>query len=317
MKNMSAERIRPKPKTEKALFIDDIIWQVVRSPLILEAFARVDRKDYIPPKHAYKAYRNEIIQLGGGSSISQPSLVAAMIDHLGLRGKEKVFELGTGSGYCAAVLSYCCNEVHSVDNHAILVQEAAGRFKALGINNVTLHVGDGLQGLPELSPFDSIIITAGIRIPPQKLLEQLREGGRIIMPLGPDPQNLEMVVALKRDDDLIGKVVDHVKFHSIKTDGPEGWTEEHLKKVLEIKRRFIKGWGERKGLKEREAYVSYASMQNWGLSVEDLEDPTMEEAFFTVIRIPVEAYPIFDLEMQKERELLNPSNELPYYLLKD
>lgn len=302
---MSAEKIESLPKSEREQFLYDIIWWRVRNPLVLEAFAKVDRRAFAPPEFAEKAYKNEIIELGNGSSISQPSLVADMIDHLGLMGKEKALELGTGSGYCAALLSYCTAEVHTIESNPSLAEAAQQRLKNLGIENVTVHIGDGLLGLPDFAPFDSIIITAGIRIPPQNLCNQLREGGRIIMPVGPDPKNLDMVVALNRPNELFGKIVDAVRFHSVVTDRPEGWSEEDLKKVLEIKRYFIKDWGRYKGISEQEALVAYARMKGWKVEPQDLEDPEVEEKLLCQLRIPTEVYPIFGQILEQEKQSLS------------
>lgn len=187
---------------------------LVKNNLVNKAFKRVDRKLFVPKEWADLAYSDSPIPLGGGSSISQPSLVAEMIDLLSLTGKEHVLEIGTASGYSAAILSYCCRKVDTIEINKNLAKTAKTRLKALGYKNITVYTGDGALGLPAKAPFDAIVVTAAVEQIPSALIEQLKNGGRIVVPVGginaSDMQQL--VVGLKKGDKLITKPVNTVRF---------------------------------------------------------------------------------------------------------
>ena len=187
---------------------------LVKSGFVKKAFKKVDRKLFLPERYTYLAYSDTSISLDGDSSISQPSLVAEMIDMLELTGKECVLEIGTGSGYSAAILSYCCREVDTIEINPRLAKTAKVRLKALGYGNITVYTGDGALGLPKKAPFDAIVVTAAAKEIPNALVEQLKNGGRIVIPVGGTNQSdmQQLILGIKKGNKLITKAVGTVKF---------------------------------------------------------------------------------------------------------
>jgi len=182
--------------------------------LVGTAFKKVDRKLFVPKQHAGLAHADIPIPLDGNSSISQPSLVAEMIDLLELTGREHVLEIGTASGYSAAILSYCCAGVETIEINPGLAKTAKARLKSLGFKNITVHTGDGTLGLPARAPFDAIVVTAAVEQIPGALIEQLKNGGRIVVPVGGirESDMQQLIVGIKKGDKLITKSVNTVKF---------------------------------------------------------------------------------------------------------
>jgi protein-L-isoaspartate(D-aspartate) O-methyltransferase len=156
----------------------------VRSPRVLEAMRQVPRHVFVPPEHWHLAYADGPLPIGSGQTISQPYIVALMTQLLELAGQEKVLEIGTGSGYQAAILGALAREVHTIERHEPLARVAARLLSDLGFVNVFVHVGDGSRGLPEQAPYDAILVTAAAPQVPAALLEQLGEGGRLVIPVG-------------------------------------------------------------------------------------------------------------------------------------
>ncbi len=161
-----------------------IISRGVLDRRVLEAMRSVPRHVFVPPEHRYLAYSDGALPIGNGQTISQPYIVALMTELLGLSGDEKVLEIGTGSGYQAAVLSSLAREVHTVERHAGLARYAARLLQDLKITNVLVHVGDGTLGLPDFAPFSGIIVTAAAPDVPPALFDQLEDGGRLVIPVG-------------------------------------------------------------------------------------------------------------------------------------
>jgi protein-L-isoaspartate(D-aspartate) O-methyltransferase len=157
---------------------------------VLEVLAEVPRHLFMPGADVAEAYGNHAFPIGHGQTISQPTVVAIMSDALELDGTERVLEVGTGSGYQAAVLSRLAREVWSIEIVAPLGEEARARLTALGYANVHVRVGDGYAGWPEAAPFDAIILTAAPPELPESLVAQLREGGVLVAPLGTLDQHL-------------------------------------------------------------------------------------------------------------------------------
>jgi len=149
---------------------------------VLAAFRLIPREQFIPTRYKDFAYRDEPLPIGKGQTISQPSLVALMTQLLKLRGGEKVLEVGTGSGFQAAILSTIAGRVYSIERIGDLAKSAEKILKKLGVTNVKIVIGDGTLGLVEYSPFDAIIVTAGAKEIPQPLLNQLKVGGRMVIP---------------------------------------------------------------------------------------------------------------------------------------
>ena len=156
----------------------------VKDEGVLRAMAAVPRHEFVPPQSVSLAYADEPLPIGGGQTISQPYIVAAMTEALQLRGSERVLEIGTGSGYQAAVLSLLCQEIYSIECRPELARSAAERLQRLGFHNAHVHCGDGTLGLKEFAPYDAILVAAAAPSLPEPLLEQLNEGGRMIAPIG-------------------------------------------------------------------------------------------------------------------------------------
>ena len=162
---------------------------------VLEAMARVPRERFVPDELQDRAYEDGALPIGGGQTISQPYMVALICSQLALRGDERVLDVGTGSGYQAAVLAELAGEVHSVERLPELAARARERLAAAGYDRVRVHVGDGTLGLPAHAPFAAIAVAAAAPELPQALYEQLRQRGRLVVPVGPrEEQRLEVVV---------------------------------------------------------------------------------------------------------------------------
>jgi len=152
---------------------------------VIEAFLKVERHKFIPQDLRGNAYEDFPVPVGEGQTISQPYIVALMTESLGLTGKERVLEIGTGSGYQAAVLAELSKEVYTIERFAVLSQRAQELLiQELGYSNIKFKTSDGTAGWPEEAPFERIIITAATSVIPVPLTEQLKEGGRLILPLG-------------------------------------------------------------------------------------------------------------------------------------
>ena len=155
----------------------------VRDPRVLAAMRRVPRHRFVPDDEAEYAYEDRPLPIGSGQTISQPYIVALMTQLLALRGGERVLEVGTGSGYQAAVLAQLGGEIYSVEIDPVLAERARATLAGLGATNVHVRAGDGFFGWPEAAPFDAIIITAATPRLPDALRDQLREGGHVVVPL--------------------------------------------------------------------------------------------------------------------------------------
>jgi protein-L-isoaspartate(D-aspartate) O-methyltransferase len=182
----------------------------VRDPKTLAAMRKVARHLFVPPALAKQAYEDYPLSIGHGQTISQPYIVGFMTEALGLVGGETVLEVGTGSGYQAAVLAEIAAHVHTLEIVAPLAEEAAALLKRLGYANVLVRAGDGYQGWPEAAPFDAIMVTAAAPRVPEPLKQQLKDGGRLILPLGDESQ--ELVVVTRRGDRFEEKRVLPVRF---------------------------------------------------------------------------------------------------------
>ena len=153
---------------------------------VLAAVAAVPRTAFVPAEMAERVDDDRPLQIGSGQTTSQPSLIAAMLEALELEGHERVLEVGTGLGYEAALLAHLAAEVHTVERHASLAAQARERLAAAGIDGVTVHVGDGTQGVPDHAPYAAIIVAAATPEVPPALAAQLEDGGRLLAPVGPE-----------------------------------------------------------------------------------------------------------------------------------
>ncbi len=151
---------------------------------VLRAMELVPREAFVEPSFVEQAYLDTALPIECGQTISQPYVVAYMTEKLGVEPRDKVLEIGTGSGYQAAVLSHLCRRVYTIERFRELQKLAEQRFQKLGLDNITTVIGDGQLGWPPQAPFDRIIVTAAAATPPEALLEQLKMGGRMIIPLG-------------------------------------------------------------------------------------------------------------------------------------
>ena len=157
--------------------------QGVRDVRVLEAVERIPRELFVPETLALDAYADQAMPIACGQTISQPFVVAFMTDRLQVSERMKLLEIGTGSGYQTAILSLLCRRVYTIERHRSLLAGAQARFDHLGLTNITTMLGDGFKGWPAQAPFDRIIVTAAASELPETLLEQLAEGGIMIIPV--------------------------------------------------------------------------------------------------------------------------------------
>jgi protein-L-isoaspartate(D-aspartate) O-methyltransferase len=190
---------------------------------VLRAMGKVPRHLFVLPEHRYRAYADGPLPIGEGQTISQPYIVALMAQMLELYGDERVLEIGTGSGYQAAVLAHLGREVHTVERHESLARRAEQILNKVGLSNVSVHVGDGSLGWPENAPYQAILVTAAAPKAPQPLLDQLDESGRLVLPVGSmGAQFLERW--RRKSGDFTREVGIAVAFVPLR--GKHGWQEE-------------------------------------------------------------------------------------------
>ncbi len=194
----------------------------IRDPRVLGAMARLPRARFVPPETRDLAGEDRAVEIGLEQTISQPFIVAAMTIELALTGAERVLEIGTGSGYQAAVLALLAEEVFTVERFAELSLRARGVLDGLGLENIRYRIGDGTLGWPEEAPFDRIIVTAAAPSLPPSLFEQLAEGGRIVAPIG-DDELQQLTVVRKVKGQPRSREVMSCRF--VKLVGEEGWRE--------------------------------------------------------------------------------------------
>lgn len=192
----------------------------VSSPRVLEAMTAVPRHEFVPAQFRSYAYADKPLPIGEGQTISQPYMVAAMTEALELTGSEFVLEIGTGSGYQAAVLSLLAREVITVESRTSLALAAQDRLTRLGYMNVHVHNGDGSAGLPDAAPYDAILVTAGAPEIPSVFAGQLREGGRLVIPVG-DQQNQHLMQAKLENGKLKSRALFSCRF--VPLLGRYGW----------------------------------------------------------------------------------------------
>ncbi len=177
--------------------------RAVFSERVMAAMMKVPRHDFVPASQRANAYANRPLPIGQGQTISQPYIVALMTELMDIKSGDRVLEVGTGSGYQTAVLGELAGAVFTIEIVEPLGREAAERLKRLDYRNVTARIGDGYQGWPEQAQFDSIMVTAAPRQVPQTLIDQLRRGGRLVVPVGGQSSNQSLLLIEKRAD---GKV---------------------------------------------------------------------------------------------------------------
>jgi len=197
----------------------------VRAPLVLKAMREVPREAFLPRQLQEFAYEDSPLPIEAEQTISQPYIVAFMVEALGLSGSEKVLEIGAGSGYAAAVLSRIAGEVYTIERIGQLAEKAASRLADLGYSNVHVLHGDGTLGWTEHAPFDAIVVAAGGPSVPDSLKQQLKIGGRLVIPVGTDPRAQELVrVTRISESEFRSEDIADVRF--VPLIGAEGWVPE-------------------------------------------------------------------------------------------
>jgi protein-L-isoaspartate(D-aspartate) O-methyltransferase len=194
----------------------------IRDATVLAAMMAVPRHDFVSEELRSHAYDDLPLPIGGGQTISQPYIVAAMTAALHLRPCDRVLEIGTGCGYQAAVLSQLAREVFTIERRPELASSASAKLARLGYSNAHVHCGDGTLGLSELAPFDAILVAAAAPAVPKPLLAQLAEGGRMILPVG-DKEHQELQLIERRGDDFAAKMLEGCRF--VPLVGYHGWQE--------------------------------------------------------------------------------------------
>lgn len=183
----------------KRMVEEQLIARGIKNERVLDAFYKVQRHKFVPEDLRISAYADFPVPIGEGQTISQPYIVALMTECLELTGQEKVLEIGTGSGYQAAILAELAKEVYSIERFEILSKRTQEILKEMGYTNIRIKVGDGTLGWPEFAPFDRIIVTAATPKVPLPLTEQLQEGGKLVLPLGETFSQVLTVIEKKKD----------------------------------------------------------------------------------------------------------------------
>ncbi len=198
--------------TERDRLLAALRTQGITDPKVLAAMENVPREAFVEKPFLSAAYRNTALPIAEGQTISQPFVVALMTQTLALKGNERVLEVGTGSGYQAAVLAEIVRKVYTIEIKKGLAESARQRLSNLGYKNIEVRVGDGYKGWPEAAPFDAIMVTASAGKIPPPLIDQLAEGGRLIMPVGESRYNQKLTLLAKKDGRLHTSVLADVVF---------------------------------------------------------------------------------------------------------
>jgi len=201
---------------------EQLVSRGISDPRVLEAMATVPREAFVPADFRSEAYADGPLPIGEGQTISQPFIVALMIEALDLTGDERVLEVGAGSGYAAAVLAELAAEVYAVERQPSLARTAARRLEELGIENVEIVCADGSRGWPERAPYDGIVVAAGAPKVPESLRSQLAVGGRLVIPVGPGRTMQELLrVTRLSETEYRRERLAAVRF--VPLVGAEGW----------------------------------------------------------------------------------------------
>jgi protein-L-isoaspartate(D-aspartate) O-methyltransferase len=185
----------PNPATARQHMVDSQLRaRGISDARVLDAMLRVPRHEFVPEPYRAQAYEDHPLPIGDGQTISQPYIVAVMLESLQLERADKVLEVGTGSGYVTALLAELAAQILSVERHSLLAESACKLLADLGYTNIRVFTGDGVLGLPAYAPFNAILVSAAALSVPPALPSQLRDGGRMIIPIGPqDSQQLHFI----------------------------------------------------------------------------------------------------------------------------
>jgi protein-L-isoaspartate(D-aspartate) O-methyltransferase len=211
----------PFEAMRRAMIEQQLAVRGIRDLAVLDAMAEVPREEFVPPALASQAYEDRPLPIGEGQTISQPYIVALMTESALLRPTDRVLEVGTGSGYQAAVLSRIVSEVYTIERFPLLMEEAQRHLMALEFTNVMSMVGDGTKGWPDYAPYDAILVTAASPTPPDSLIEQLAPGGRLIIPVGDQMMQTLLRITKTPTGELAQEPLEAVRF--VPLVGDEGW----------------------------------------------------------------------------------------------
>jgi len=216
---------RDSPFEQSQLLKRELRRMGIQDPRVLQAIVSVPREEFVSKELRKVAYRNKPLPIELGQTISQPLVVAHMAEALQLQPRDRVLEVGTGSGYAAAIFSRLCHKVFTIERHLPLAQTAAARLKRLGYLNVRVLQGDGTLGWAEQAPFNAIVVAAsGPRVPPA-LLEQLQLGGHLVIPIGDNAESQQLIrVTRQTETEFTSEDLGGVRF--VPLVGHSGWPAE-------------------------------------------------------------------------------------------
>jgi protein-L-isoaspartate(D-aspartate) O-methyltransferase len=179
---------------------------------VLAAIEHTPREAFVSDAQRHHAYDDSALPIAQEQTISQPTVVAWMTQALGLKEGHTVLEIGTGSGYQAAILAHLCRRVHTIERHKPLLEEAVARFEALKLRNITPHLGDGSKGWPHAAPYDRILVTCAAEQMPEKLLAQLADGGIMVVPVGAHVANQQLMRITRQGNEFNSESMFSVRF---------------------------------------------------------------------------------------------------------
>ena len=212
--------VEPEFRGARLRLVEDIRAKGIRDLAVLRAFERVPRHQFVPTGIRHRAYEDTPLPIGNGQTISQPYIHAHYLELLRLKGNEKVLEIGTGTGYQTALLAQLVPQVFSIERIASLSDQARANLEKLGVNNVSLCVGDGTLGWAAYAPYDAILVSAGSPSVPKPLVDQLADGGRLLIPEG-DLDTQHLMIYTRRGERIERREVAPVRF--VPLIGSHGW----------------------------------------------------------------------------------------------
>lgn len=214
--------VEPEFRGARQRLVEELRSKGINDLAVLRAFEKTPRHQFVPTGIRHRAYEDMPLPIGNGQTISQPYIHAHYLQLLTLKGTEKVLEIGTGTGYQTALLSHLVSQVFSVERIAALSEQAKANMQKLGIGNVSLKVGDGTLGWTAYAPFDAILVSAGSPSLPQPLVDQLADGGRLLVPIG-DRETQHLMLLTRRGERVEKREVAPVRF--VPLIGTHGWED--------------------------------------------------------------------------------------------